>query len=522
MLRKYIDTQKPIPTEIEEGNIEYKLRLDLKDHISLKKLISQLSWRLNENQQITGRSEASYYLGIMDDGTVGNITEDVIDESINILKKMADSAKAEIYNIDKIQIDKYVVAEVSIRRLTDISFAKELRLIFTGASSHGKTTLLSNITFQQQDDGNGLGRSLIFKHFHEQSSGITSSIKHEIIGLKEKKLINYKSGRVMTWESIVLNSDKIISIFDLPGSMKYIRTTIFGILSLQPHINFIVISPSNFEECLEETFVAIKMSCLLKIPFIIIFTKADLAEPSEKIIGILNNKIQQYEKTFKMVEYKDQMELKNIVPYISISCKNLNVVKITEVLYNYCTHITKSESLYSDDTEFLVNDVFNIPEKGYIVSGLLIDGKIEVDKTYLIGPDDENMFYPVLIKTIHRKQVSCKELKSDESGSLELKVFGNIEVNKNMIIVSKDVKSTSFVKHCTIELLEQNNDQLKAGHQYNLYFDNSIEPIIVESINKNKLFVKLSRNSTPKYIKDTYCVIKGDPDIVYVGLIRHM
>ena len=54
------------------------------------------------------------------------------------------------------------------------------------------------------------------------------------------------------------------------------KTTIFGILSLQPHINFIVISPANFEEYLDETFTTIKMSCLLKIPFVVVFIEVNM------------------------------------------------------------------------------------------------------------------------------------------------------------------------------------------------------------------------------------------------------
>ena len=41
------DKLKP---EIEEGNVEYKLRLDLKTPQLIKKLTSQMLWRLNEGK----------------------------------------------------------------------------------------------------------------------------------------------------------------------------------------------------------------------------------------------------------------------------------------------------------------------------------------------------------------------------------------------------------------------------------------------------------------------------------------
>ena len=55
-----------LPPEIEEGNIEYKLKLDNRNKI--EKLATQMNWRLIEGYNMYNKHEAIYYLGITNDG----------------------------------------------------------------------------------------------------------------------------------------------------------------------------------------------------------------------------------------------------------------------------------------------------------------------------------------------------------------------------------------------------------------------------------------------------------------------
>ncbi len=61
--------------EVEEGNIEYKWRLDKKDILGIKKLVSQMLWRLNEGYDMTNNYEAHYLLGVYDSGNLGGLSE---------------------------------------------------------------------------------------------------------------------------------------------------------------------------------------------------------------------------------------------------------------------------------------------------------------------------------------------------------------------------------------------------------------------------------------------------------------
>ncbi len=71
----YNEEDKIFMEENDEGNIEYKWRLDYKNEYSLKKLVSQMLWRLNEGNERYGRYEAHYLLGVYDNGTPGKLSE---------------------------------------------------------------------------------------------------------------------------------------------------------------------------------------------------------------------------------------------------------------------------------------------------------------------------------------------------------------------------------------------------------------------------------------------------------------
>lgn len=532
MLRKFIESNAIIPQEVERGNIEYKLRLNDKDCLSLEKMTSQMLWRMNEGKKLYGRCEAYYYLGIEDDGVVGDITEETLDNSTRIIKNVANNCFASVTNVDKIKIseDRYV-AEITIQKLSDNLVVEEFRTCVLGASGHGKTTILGNLIYHQNDDENGLSRMLILNYDHEKNTGITSSVKHNIIGFKEGKLINFKSQRISTWESIVTSSDKIISLFDLPGSVKYIRTLLFGILTTKPHFITIVISPTDCEGNVLsfESMLGIKIACLINIPFLIIFNKSDKLEASDVLVKNTKDMIDMHKHDKCIVtEYKNNEFKfdKNVIPYIHLS--NIegksNLTTLCSCMHGFTVYIKKNIHIEENKkiTEFFINNIYNIPDNGMIVSGILYGGTININDGYLIGPVDDK-FYPVNVRTIHKKQLSCKSLYTDESGSLELKLSSDIEVTKHMVIVNDYVDKNIYNNVCSVKIDNKVQDikELRTGGKYLLYSGNLIESVIIESVTENVINLKFNKMSNKYMKKGTICFLRHEniPTDLFVGYI---
>ena len=139
-----IPLAKVLEKEIEEGNIEYKLKLvNLSDEQILHR-VTQLHWRLNESNEtdsdvtavekgVTDRKDrvvAIYFIGVEDNGYPVGISKTDLKESIQSLNKITSGAKGELViksifkgrgvksnsTSRKCPNEPYYVAEVIIRR----------------------------------------------------------------------------------------------------------------------------------------------------------------------------------------------------------------------------------------------------------------------------------------------------------------------------------------------------------------------------------------------------------------------
>jgi GTPase len=114
------------------------------------------------------------------------------------------------------------------------------------------------------DDGRGKARVNLFRHKHEIESGRTSSVGMEIMGFDSKSdvVVSNVAGRKLTWEEIGRRSvsssqrfyslrateqiqAKVISFTDLAGHERYLRTTVFGLLSSEPNYCLLMIAANN-------------------------------------------------------------------------------------------------------------------------------------------------------------------------------------------------------------------------------------------------------------------------------------
>ncbi|KZO90622.1 hypothetical protein CALVIDRAFT_602786 [Calocera viscosa TUFC12733] len=77
--------------EVEEGNIEYKLKLIAPTPDRFARLVTQLKWRLLE-----GGGQAIYEIGVADSGQLVGLTQGELAESLETLERMADELGATV------------------------------------------------------------------------------------------------------------------------------------------------------------------------------------------------------------------------------------------------------------------------------------------------------------------------------------------------------------------------------------------------------------------------------------------
>lgn len=473
--------------ESEDDYIEYKLRLDTKTKFGIDRLISQMNYRFDVGKATIKKKEAHYILGICDNGTLGGLSENEIDETFSIFTKAVVTNKAVITHFDKKQYDSSYIIYAIVQKIETFKI-KELNVAFVGPSQHGKTTTIAHLAYGQKENGSGYGRKLIFKHVHEKNSGTTSSVKNEIVGLKSGMLINYNVGVDNGWEDIVDMSDKIINIIDLPGNLKYCRSTFFGLSTYDIDAIIMVSDPlkMNDQNKIECDFY-LEYAKNFNIPY--------------KVLTIDNTE-------------NETSSHPNEILFSNITGKGLSC------LVNFLNTISKHpiyEKYQNLDPLFCISETFCVPDVGIIFAGTMKMGSLSIGNVVYLT--DGTTYFRTKVKSIQRKQIDSKTLYTGENGAIQLD-FGEFitpEVSKHMIITTNQYLTYNNFKFKML----YNTTELTTGQQCLMFVDNMISNVFVNISEQNIITLKSTTNIIIPTINTNNCIafLKYDSGISF-GLLE--
>jgi elongation factor 1-alpha len=345
----------------------------------------------------------------------------------------------------------------------------ELAYVVVGSVDSGKSTLIGTIKSNKLDDGNGSNRMFVSNHKHEITSGKTSSIA--IHSLKEYQ------------------KNKSLILIDLCGHEKYLKTTMFGIMSYYPDYAIVIIGANR--GILKMTREHIKILHHLKIPMILVVTKTDIID--NVYSGSEENGLDKITSDIKKIFSKGNYnviemptsntlsgdELYKVVPttkeipLFKLSCKTgvgLDIFK------RYISDLPRNQHILSklDTTNTIIknknnnsNNIFYIetiycpPGIGWVVTGILKcsndDGCISTGSQLHMGPFTENVqvkvwsiynYYDEKIDKLYNGQRGCLAIRCDKKLSRTFFKKGTIITNNLDII-----KMASYKYKASIRLL---------------------------------------------------------------------
>ncbi|CAM40839.1 putative GTP-binding protein [Leishmania braziliensis MHOM/BR/75/M2904] len=394
-----------------------------------------------------------------------------------------------------------VAQEFLLRRRCPPAALFELRLAMCGNVDSGKSTFTSVLTRGCCDDGRGLARAFVFRHKQEFMTGRTSSVSENHLGFSaEGGVVNYSllqphragaelrpiapaevalhlkatapatsggtgtaagsvggSGahmmRQCTPKEVATRSSKVVTLYDLAGHERYLKTTVLGMTRNMPDYACIVISANNGIQRMTKEHLALCLA--LKLPFFIVVTRIDATPPNvhDETLSNIHKllKIPTVRKLPYPVRRLDEVTLaaKNlrhdrIAPIFEVS--NVTGVGIPDVLQFINLLPTRKDwrQARSMPKEMIIDSTFFVTGVGTVVGGVITQGVFHVNDTVLLGPDGFGNFRPVVIKSIHIKGVDSSAAEAGKDAALCLKKEKRSAIRKGNVLVDAAASPKSF------------------------------------------------------------------------------
>ena len=352
--------------------------------------------------------------------------------------------------------DHSCASKILIRRNPrSIDDVIETRIAVVGNVDAGKSTMLGVLVKGTLDDGRGRMRVNLFRHKHEQESGRTSSVGMEIMGFdtRGEVVASNVPGRKLSWEEIGKRAAKVISFTDLAGHERYLRTTVFGLLSSEPNYCLLMVAANNGLVGMSKEHLGIALA--LNVPVMVVITKIDICPPQ-----ILQQTLTQLHKILKSpgarkipilikgredcINTATQFVSQRICPIFQVSNVTGESLDLVREFLNILPHHGHYDA--SAPFEFHVNDTFSVPNVGTVVSGVVKSGVVHTGDTVLIGPDGLGQFITTTIRSIERKRIPVPVCAAGQSASFALRRVRRKDVRKGMVVLPK-TDDTGATKH---------------------------------------------------------------------------
>ncbi len=432
----------------------------------LRHLTTQLKWRL-----ANGNGAATYIIGIEDDGTPTGIPEEQLSMSLAVLRRMADSLGAALQQAENFRGTNphSKIARVHVMQGLPAAPSKpEVRLALLGAQACGKSTLCGVLANGDMDDGDGQARYFVFRHEHEIDDGRTSSVSCQLVGFDEQgKLLNAAAesiGSDVTPAEIAERSSRLLSILDLAGHHKYLKTTVVGMMGHLPDVALLLVDATVGVQRMTREHLAIAMA--LGIPVTVVLNKIDLvssAAARAKVVESVRALFRAAGSRHRVRLIKDTAAAAEAASMLGVPKKAASAhgpdgsVLIHEVPLLLCSQVTaeglpvlvhflscltpsrNNAHFQALPASLQVVDCFDVSGVGTVAAGTVFSGRIQAGQQLALGPDGLGKFQAVTVKSIHCNRTPVSSVRAGQSAAVALEASGSqlsrASVRKGMVLL---------------------------------------------------------------------------------------
>lgn len=398
--------------------------------------------------------------------------------------------------------------------VTETFASRNIRIAVVGNVDAGKSTLIGTLTTSCLDDGRGKSRTSIMKHRHEIESGRTSTASTHLMGFRS-------SGEPVTAkdklrpkrkpeDEVARESHRIVTLMDLAGHEKYLKTTVHGVSSGMADYALILVNSRHPPTHMTQHHL--NLCCSFGIPVIVVFTKIDGCPPhafktSKKEVSKLLRAPDVGKKPYAVNNEKDIEtcigNLHVLAPLIETSCVTGEGIELLQKMLYALPKRRRHEKKVNRPFEFLVEDIFNVPGVGGVVSGFVNAGELTVgaNSHVFVGPTDDGTFMKTVAKSAHIARISTPYVTSGQSACLAFSL--NKEMRKKLrrgMVVMKEPPTSTKEFDAEICVLKGEGTTIRKSYQAYVHILNVRQSAYARNIellnNSSEIRIPTGRNSS--------------------------
>ena len=509
----FVDKLLSIVKDGERENVEFKEYLTsyhLKEE-RFQALACQMNHRI-----IMGKGRALYVVGVSDSGELRGISKEQLNETVSILRKIANEIDAKVENIEVYPVDGGFVALVEIAK----SRAKEHILVGTaGHVDHGKSTLVGSLITGKPDDGDGATRIYLDVLKHEIERGLSADLSFAVFGFKDGKAIKMKNPLNKTEKAwVVENADKLISFVDTVGHEPWLRTTIRGLLGQKIDYGLLVVAAND--GIMRTTKEHLGILLAMDLPVIVAITKADMVgeEKAKEVASEVSKLLRSVGRVPYLVhsarEAKQAAELvaaKPVVPIVITSAVTLEGYDVLEaLLYRLPKRsVTKKGFLMYIDRLYRVSGV------GTVVSGSVKSGELREGEEVFVGPFHDGSFKKARVQSIEMHYYRVSRVEAGDVVGIALKGVRLEELRRGMVLAKQQPKAIWEFEADVVVFTHPT--RIKPGYEPVIHVETIAEAVVFEEMDKEYMKAGDRGRVKIRFKYHPHCIFEGQKFIFREG-----
>ena len=439
--------------EREGGSVEFKERLTEEVHLSegrLESLAAQLRHRV-----LSGDGEATYVVGVTDDGGVAGIEPAAFSESMDVLSLLAEEAGTHIEDVqtwgvpgdDGRQADgdgdgNGLVGVATIREGAVMDDDGHIVVGTAGHVDHGKSTLVGSLVTGQADDGQGGTRSFLDVQPHEIERGLSADLSYGVYGFDDEGPVRMDNPhRKDDRARVVAEADRLVSFVDTVGHEPWLRTTIRGLVGQKLDYGLLTVAADDGPTQTTREHLGILLAT--DLPTIVAITKVDLVsgERVREVEREVERLLREVEKTpLRVDRYGVDAAIEEIsetvVPVVTTSAVTSEGLDTLDELFE---RLPKTgDAVAEEGFRMYVDRTYRVTGVGAVTSGTVQSGRVEAGDELLLGPMPDGRFVDVEVRSIEMHYHRVDEARAGRIVGIALKSVQEEAIERGMVLLPRE------------------------------------------------------------------------------------